>query len=35
MTIHDGEQNCKATIQADKAKKLFDGYLRNKDIFQL
>ena len=33
MTICDGEQTCKATICADKAKKILDRFIRSKEIF--
>jgi hypothetical protein len=33
MVICDGEQTCKATICADKAQKIFDRYMRTKEIF--
>ena len=33
MTICDGEQTCKATICAAKAKKILNSYMRSKEIF--
>lgn len=33
MAICDGEQTCKATICAHKANKMFERFMRSKEIF--